>query len=249
MSEENRKIMILNYDSEATKNVRDMFSQHCDITAVDGLKDISEKADEDFDIIITGYVVPAVSGDRTISYLQNIQTALDEAKSAMQEKRDANEALLRETQEKQDNILEMLNDHVRVVESEAALLKTKMESMMEEIDAARKSKEEAEEKAEAALKAQAEAEEKSAAAFKEKAEAEKKAEEALKEKARTEEEFDKIREDDIKTIDSLKKDVITLKEESEKSISLLEQANAEKGVIEEKITKLQKNWENFVAGQ
>jgi len=235
MIEENRKIMILNYDSEATEKVRDIFPENCDVATSDSLKDISEKADEDFDIIITGYVVPAVSGDRTLSYLQNIQKALDEAKSAMQGKRDANEALMRETQEKQDNILEMLNDHVRGVESEVAVLKTKMESMTEETEAARKSKEEAEEKAEAA--------------FKEKAEAEKKAEEALKEKARTEEEFDKIREDDIKAIDSLQKDVITLKEELEKSISLLEQANAEKGVIEEKLAKLQENWENFVAGQ
>ncbi|MBW2062392.1 MAG: hypothetical protein JRI95_12660 [Deltaproteobacteria bacterium] len=235
MIEENRKIMILNYDSEATEKVRDIFPENCDVTTSDSLKDISEKADEDFDIIITGYVVPAVSGDRTWSYLQNIQKALDEAKSAMQGKRDANEALMRETQEKQDNILEMLNDHVRGVESEVAVLKTKMESMTEETEAARKSKEEAIEKAEAA--------------FKEKAEAEKKAEEALKEKARTEEEFDKIREDDVKAIASLEKDVITLREELEKSISLAEQAYAEKGVIEEKLAKLQENWEKYMEGQ
>lgn len=235
MSEENRKILILNYDSEATKNARDIFSQHFDITAVDGLKDISEKADEDFDIIITGYVVPAVSGDRTISYLQNIRNALDEAKSAMQGKKDANEAFLRETQEKQDKILEMLNDHVRGVESEAAVLKTKMESLTEETDAARKSKEEAEEKAEAALE--------------EKAVAEEKAEDALKEKARAEEEFDKIREGDIKVIDGLKKEAITLREELEKSISLSEQAYAEKNDIEEKLKKLQENWEKYMIGQ
>ena len=235
MSEENRKILILNYDSEATKNARDIFSQHCDITAVDGLKDISEKADDDFDIIITGYVVPAVSGDRTISYLQNIRNALDEAKSAMQGKKDANEALLRETQEKQDKILEMLNDHVRGLESEAAVLKTKMESLTEETDAARRSKEEAEEKAEAALE--------------EKAVAEEKAEDALKEKARAEEEFDKIREGDIKVIDGLKKEAITLREELEKSISLSEQSYAEKNVIQEKLKKLQENWEKYMLGQ
>lgn len=249
MSEENRKILILNYDSEATKNARDIFSQHFDITAVDGLKDISEKADEDFDIIITGYVVPAVSGDRTISYLQNIRNALDEAKSAMQGKRDANEALLRETQEKQDKILEMINDHVRGVESEAAVLKTKMESLTEETDAARKSKEEAEEKAERALEEKSVAEEKKEAALKEKTVAEEKAEDALKEKARAEEEFDKIREGDIKVIDGLKKEAITLREELEKSISLSEQAYAEKNVIEEKLKKLQENWEKYMPGQ
>ncbi len=249
MSEENRKILILNYDSEATKNARDIFSQHFDITAVDGLEDISEKANEGFDIIITGYVVPAVSGDRTISYLQNIRNALDEAKSAMQEKRDANEALLRETLEKQDKILGMLNDHVRGVEREAAVLKTKMESLTEETEAARKSKEEAEEKAEAALEEKAVAEEEKEAVLKEKTAAEEKAEEALKEKARAEGEFDKIREGDIKVIDSLKKDVITLREELEKSISLSEQAYAEKDFIEEKLKKLQENWERYMPGR
>jgi len=235
MTEENRKIMILNYDSEVTEKVKEIFSENCDVATSASLKDISEKADENFDIIITGYVVPAVSGDRTVSYLQNIQKALDEAKSAIQEKRDADETLMRETEEKQDNILEMLNDHVRRVENEIAELKTKMESMTEETDAARKSKEEAEKKSEAALK--------------ERAEAEKNAEEALKEKVRAEEEFDKIREDDVKAIDSLKKDVVTMREELEKSNSLLEQANAEKRVTEEKLTKLQENWENFVSGQ
>ena len=249
MSEENRKILILNYDSEATKNARDIFSKHFDITAVDGLKDLSEKVDEGFDIIITGYVVPAVSGDNTISYLQDIRNALDEAKSAMQEKRDANEAILRETLEKQDKILGMLNDHVRGVENETAVLKTKMESLTEETEAARKSKEEAEKKAEAALEEKAVAEEKKEAALKEKTAVEQKAEEALKEKAGAREEFDKIREGDIKVIDSLKKDVSTLREELTKSISLSEQAYAEKNLIEEKLNKLQENWEKYTQGQ
>ncbi|GAH53576.1 unnamed protein product, partial [marine sediment metagenome] len=53
MPEEKRRILILNYDSEATKRVRDIFSQHCDVTTADSLKDVAEKADEDFDIINT----------------------------------------------------------------------------------------------------------------------------------------------------------------------------------------------------
>ena len=234
MAEKDRKVLMLNYDSKATKNVRDIFSQHCSLTTVDSLKEISEKADETFDIIITGYIVPAVSGDKPISYLSNIQNALDKAKSAVQEKREANEALLWETQEKHDNILTLLNDHVRVVENEIAALKQKMESLREETDAARKSKEEAEEKAEAALK--------------EKKVAEVKGEDALKEKSRAEEEFDKIRERDIKGIDSLKKDAIILRGELEKSISFAERVSTEKKVIEEKLAKLQINWEKYIGG-
>jgi len=123
MSEENRRILILNYDSEATKRIRGIFSQHCEVTTADSLKDIAKKADEDFDVIISGYVIPAVSGDKPVSYLQNIQKALDEAKLAVQEKGGGNEALLGESQKKWDEILKLLNDHIRGIENERAELK------------------------------------------------------------------------------------------------------------------------------
>jgi len=221
MSEENRRILILNYDPEATKRVRDIFSQHCDVTTADSLKDVAEKADEDFDIIITGYVIPAVSGDKPVSYLQNIQKALDEAKLAVQEKGGGNEALLGESQKKWDEILKLLNDHIRGIENEMAELKQEMQGLMEETNTARKHKEEAEKKAEA----------------------------ALMEKTKTEEELAEIREKDAEVIAKLNSEVNTLTEELENSISVAEEARKEKASIEKKLAKLQENWEKYVAGQ
>ena len=249
MSEENRRILILNYDSEATKCARDIFSQHCDVTTADSLKDVAEKADEDFDIIISGYVIPAVSGDKPVSYLQNIQKALDEAKLAVQGKRDANEALLGESQKKWDEILKVLDDHIRGVENEMAELKQEMQGLMEETKTARKSKEEADKKAEAALKDKEDAEEKAEAALKDKEEADKKAEATLMEKTKKEEELAEIREKDAEVIAKLNGEVSTLTEELENSISLAEEARKEKASIEKKLAKLQENWEKYVAGQ
>lgn len=249
MSEEKRRILILNYDSETTKRARDIFSQHCDVITADNLKDVAEKADEDFDIIISGYVIPAVSGEKPVSYLQNIQKALDEAKLAVQEKGGGNEALLGESQKRWDEILKLLNDHIRGIENERTELKQEMQSLMEETNTARKQQEEAEKKAEAILKDREETEEKAEAALKDKEDAEKKAEAALMEKTRTEEELAEIREKDAEVIAKLHGEVNTLTEESEKSISLAEQAHKEKVSIEEKLAKLQDSWEKYVADQ
>jgi len=235
MSEENRRILILNYDSEATKRVRDIFSQHCDVTTADSLKDVAEKADEDFDIIISGYVIPAVSGDKPVSYLQNIQKALDEAKLAVQEKGGGNEALLGESQKRWNEILKLLNDHIRGIENERTELKQEMQGLTEETNTARKQQEEAENKVEAILK--------------DREDAEKKAKATLMEKTKKEEELAEIREKDAEVIAKLNNDVNTLTEELENSISAAEEARKEKASIEQKLAKLQENWEKYIAGQ
>jgi len=221
MSEQKRRILILNYDSEATKCARDIFSQHCDVITADSLKDVAEKADEDFDIIISGYVIPAVSGDKPVSYLQNIQKALDEVKVTVQKKRDGNEALLGESQKKWDKIFKLLDDHIRGIENERAELKQKMQSLVEEADTARKRKEDAEQKAEA----------------------------ALIEKTKTEEGLAEIREKNAEVIAKLNDEVNTLTEELKNSISVAEEAHKEKVNIEKKLAELQENWEKYVAGQ
>jgi chromosome segregation ATPase len=221
MSEAKRRTLLLNYDSEATKRIRGILSRNCEVTTADSLKDIADKADKDFDVIITGYVVPAVSGDKPVSYLKDIQKALDEVKVTVREKRDANEALLKESQEKWAEILKLLDDHIRGIENEKAELKQKMQSLMEEANTARKREEDAEKKAEA----------------------------AFSEKSRTEEELAEIREKDAEVIAKLNDQLHSLTKELENSISLAEEANEEKARIENKLTKLQENWEKYVAGQ
>jgi len=305
MSNNGGKILFLNYDAETTDHVTKVFSERCDITTADSLSEVAEKAGPDFDVVITGYVVPAVSGDKAISCLRDIQKAFDEATAALGEKRDANKAFLKERQQEQTRILKFLNDHIRQAEKEKAELKQKMQTVVEEADTYRKETSEAEKKAEAALnvkadaqekteaalsaraeaekeaaaalkgkaqaeeetaaalKAKAEAEEKTAAALSAKVEAEEKgeaalnaraeaearAEAALIEKAETEESVARLRAEDAGRIEKLSNEVKRLNEELENSISIIEQARAEKAGIEEKLAKLQENWQKFVAGE
>ncbi len=305
MSSNGGKMLFLNYDSETTDHVIKVLSEPCDITTADSLSEVAEKAGGDFDVVITGYVVPAVSGDKAISYLRDIQKAFDEATAALREKKDTTEAFLKEMQQEQTQLLELLNDHVRQGEKEKAELKQKMQTMAAEADTYRKETSEAEKKAEAALNAKAGAEEKTEAAFSAKAEAEKEAKAALKgkaeadekttaalnakaeaeekteaalrakveaeetaeaalnakaeaearaeaaliEKARTEEGVAKLREESAGRIEKLSNEVKRLNEELQNSISVVEQARAEKAEIEEKLAKLQENWQKFVAGE
>ena len=305
MSNNGGKILFLNYDAETTVHVTKVFSERCDITTADSLSEVAEKAG-DFDVVITGYAVPAVSGgDKAISYLHDIQKAFDEATAALREKMDTTEAFLKERQQEQPRILEFLNDHIRQAEKEKAELKQKMQTVVEEADTYRKEKSETEKKAEAALNAKAEAQEKTEAALSARAEAEKEAAAALKgkaeaeekmaaalkaaaeaeektaaalsakveaeekteaalnaraeaearvetaliEKAKTEESVVRLREEDAGRIEKLSNEVTRLNEELENSISVVEQARAEKAGIEEKLAQLQENWQKFVAGE
>ena len=221
MAKKNQKILILDYDSDTTAAVGDIFSKHYDALTIASLEEASEKAnDEKFDIIITGYVIPAVSGKKAISYLRNIKNAISKAEKAVQDKSAAAKKLLRKSQDKQDEYLDMLNEKIRAVEYERAALEQKLQSIMEEIDTARNSKTEAEEKVET----------------------------VLTEKIKMEEEFAKLREEDVKVIDRLNNEINTLKEEIKNSASLAEGAYKEKAEMEEKLTKLQENWEKYVSG-
>ena len=276
MSENSGKILLLNYDSETTAHVTNAFSGRCDVTTADDLNGVIEKAGDDFDVVITGYAVPAVSGDKAISYLQDIQKAFDEAQSALREKTDANEALLKKRGQEQSKILDFLNDQVRQAERERAELKQEMQTMVEKeetylqekieaeekaedalktqaeaeekANVALKTRAEAEEKAEAALKDRSEAEEKADAALKARAEAEAEAEEARSEKTRAEEGIAKLREKDAARVEKLNNDVNRLQDELENAVSLAEEGRAEKAKIEEKLARLQENWQNFVEG-
>ncbi len=249
MAKKKQKILILDYDSDTTAAVRDIFSKHYDAVTVASLETAAKKANaEKFDIIITGYVIPAVSGEKAISYLKNIKNAISKVEKVAKDKSAAAKKLLRKSQDKQDEILNMLNENIRGVENERAVLEKKIQSMMGVINTARNSKTEAEKKAEAALKGKQEAEKKAEAALKDKQKSEEKAETVLMEKTKMEEEFGKLREEDVKVIDKLNNEVNTLKEEIENSASLAEEAYKEKAEIEEKLKTLQENWEKYVAG-
>ena len=290
MSEKNRKILVLNHDSKTTEFIKNVFSEACDVTPADNLIEVSQKAGDNFDVILTGYVVPKVSGEKATSYLSDIQKTFDDAASDLREKTAANEVLLKEREQGQANILAFLQEHVRQAEAEKALVKQEMQAVTEKAEVYLKEKIEAEEKAAAALKAQTDSEAKAEAALNEKTEAEGKAENALtaqseaeaaaaaalksradaeaktglalkaqndaeakaevalNEKNEAEAGIAKLREEDAGRLQQLAGEVNRLKDELEKATALAEQNHAEKVSIEEKLIKLQENWEKYVAG-
>ena len=79
MSEETRNILALNYDLETTEFIKNVFSGACAVTPANNLAEISQKAGDNFDVILTGYVVPEVSQGKATSYVDDIQKAFDDA--------------------------------------------------------------------------------------------------------------------------------------------------------------------------
>ena len=234
MSEKTRNILALNYDSKTTEFIQNIFSGACAVTPVNNLAEVSEKAGGDFDVILTGYVVPAFSEEKATSHLSDIQKAFDDASSTLREIVNNDETLLEKREQEQANILAFLQEHVRQAEKEKVLLKQEMQAVTEKDEVYLKEKIEAEEKAKASLKAQEEAEAK--------------AENALNEKNEAEAGIAKLREEDAGRITQLAGEANRLTEELENAMALAEQNRAEKASIEEKLTKLQENWEKYVAG-
>ena len=290
MSGKTRKILVLNHNSKTTEWVKKVFSKPCDITLAGDPAEISQKAGDDFDLILTGYVAPEISGGKATSYLNNIQKAFDDAASDLRKKTAANEAILKEKEKAQADILAFLQEHVRQAEKEKTLIKQEMQAVTDISEVYLKEKISAEEKAEAALKAQTDSEAKAKTALNKKSEAENKAQKALttqseaekaavaalkskvdaeektrmalkaqedaeakadaalNEKNEAEAGIVKLREVDAGRIKQLAGEVSRLNDELENAMTLAEQNHTEKVSTEEKLIKLQENWEKYVSG-
>jgi len=131
MSGETRNILVLNHDSKTTEFIKNIFSEACDVTLADNLAEVSEKADNGFHVIITGYLVPALSGEKPAAYLNNIKGAFDGAVSSLREKTDAHLSLLKAAKQEQSKILTFLQNHVRQAEKEKVLLRHEMQAVAE----------------------------------------------------------------------------------------------------------------------
>jgi chromosome segregation ATPase len=202
MNENKRKAIIIDREPEAINALEGMLSPHWDITAVGSAGEATEKAaNEDFDIILTGYVLPKMSGKEGILELETVTNMVAGEKAALlkkvreavhgvemdfQSKTTDTEELLRQSQAKQDEILELLNDQIRQVEGEKVQLAREIQTSKEEAEAALIDLGKAEKAAEKALAEKAEAERKVEAVLDEKAEAERRAETAQMEKAEAE---------------------------------------------------------------
>ncbi len=134
MSDKNEKILLLNYHSEATEQAKKIF-QEFRVTTAESLEDVSEKINEGFDIILTGYVVPAASRDTSFSYLKDITTALSNLKSEIKETETVN-FIENEYLKKQEQILQLLNERIKNHEKEKMENELMIQDMQRKTDAA-----------------------------------------------------------------------------------------------------------------
>ena len=183
MSEETRSMLVLNYDSKTTEFLKSVFSESCAVTSAQNLAEVSEKAGDGFDVVLTGYAVPAFSGEKITSYLGDVQKAFDDTASDLRENTRADETLLKEREREQADILAFLKEHVGKAEQEKALVKQEMQAVVEKSENYLKEKLEAEKTAAAAVEAQNKADENAAAALKSQQAAETETEKALKDRA------------------------------------------------------------------
>ena len=196
--------------------------------------------------------------DGKAELLTKMRDAMQRIETDFQAKRPATEELLRESQTKQDHILDLLNNRMGQFESEKAALEEEIRGLKEgaeaalaekedaekAAEAARSEKEEAERAAEAARAEKEEAEKATEAALSEKEEAARVAEAALGEKAEVEK---KLSETDGK-IEGLNEQITSLKESLNKSITIAETAVRERNQLQEKLNQFQEHWEKHMAG-
>jgi len=260
MPKKKQKMLVLDYDSDTTAAIRDTLSQHCDVSFVDSLKKAAAKARAGkFDVIITGYLVPAVSGKKTVSCLNNIKKAISQAETSVKQKRAAGKKALRESQKNHARIIELLTGHIRQFEVERLELKQQVQSLEKKASIAKKKKTEAEKKAKNAQKEKIGAERKAEEADKKRGETEKildaekkaiadakeKGKAALMEKAEDKEKLDEA----IKTTEALNVEVASLREELKSAVSIAETAVEERNQLEEKVARFQENWEKYMGRQ
>ncbi len=238
MSDE-KNILLLNYHSKETEKAIELFEQlqQHDITIAENLKDVAEKANENYDLIITGYVVPAVSDDRTLSCFEDIDKSIKEFETSLMGKK-IPARIEKESQETKAQIIQILNDRIRGFEIEKIEIHEKLENMKKVTAAALNAQEETEKKADATVKdvekkadiavkdaekradaAVKDAEKRAEDAVEKKKDAEKKAGAAVKDKENAEKRANAAvtdKEEAEKKADAAVKAAVTDKEEAEK---------------------------------
>jgi len=176
--------------------------------------------------------------DQKAVLLKKVREAVKQVEMDFQKKKPATQKLLRESEAKQDNILDLLNKQMRQLVSEKAEAEKRAKTALSE-------KAEAEKGAETALSEKAKAEEAVEAVIKEKEAAEKKADSALDEKTGAEKRLAEA----TKNIEALSEQITSLKEDLDKSVTIAETAIRERGQLQEKLTQFQENWEKYIASK
>lgn len=210
-------------------------------------------------------------GESEATLLAKVREAVKQVEMDFQAKQPATEELLRESQAKEQGILDLLDNRVRQLVSENAELGQQVQGLKQQLNTTEKEKAEAEKKAEAALNDVVDAEDRIRKLLVEKTETEKRVETILLEKAEIEKRVDaanKEKEDAKKRIkaafderaemekklaevssstETLNKEIAGLKEELTRTAATAEAAVRERTQYQEKLDQLQENWEKYIA--
>ena len=171
--------------------------------------------------------------DGKAELLTKMRDAMQRIETDFQAKRPATEELLRESQSKQDHILDLLNNRMGQFESEKAALEEEIRGLKEGAEAALAEKEEAEKAAEAARAEKEEAERAAEAARAEKEEAGRAAETARAEK----EEAERAAETARAEKEEAEKATEAALSEKEEAARVAEAALGEKAEVEKKLSE------------
>ncbi len=279
MADENTKILLLDYHAEAAEAVADML-QSFDLTFENELPGIAEKGKTGYDLIITGYIVPAVSGDQPLNHLTDVDQALAELEHRIVDTQRLDN-IEKHAREQYSQILRMLKAQKEGFEREKIDNELKLKQMAEQSAQAQAAGEQAVAQSKAALKAKEAAEDQRDAALQRATEAERDktealqramqsendkiaaennadaalqakqaaediAREALLEKEKADEKIAQAVAEKSGIIDKLTLELQSLNEQLEATQAIARQTQAEKQAIQDRLRKLQENWENYV---
>ncbi len=279
MADENTKILLLDYHAEAAEAVADIL-QPFDLTFETKLPVLAEQGKSGFDLIITGYIVPAVAGDQSLSRLTDIDQAIAELEHRIVDTQRLAE-VENHAREQYSQILRMLKTQKEGFEREKIDNELKLEQMAEQTAKAQAAVDQAAAQSKAALQAKelAEAErdeavqratvadnektealqrasqaENARLAADERADAAQQAQQAAEETARAallekEQADEKIAQavaEKSGIIDKLTLESQALNERLEAVQAMARKTQVEKQAIQDKLNKLQENWENYV---
>ena len=265
MTQKRHKILVLDSDLDAAQSLKSILSSYYDVTIADSSIEAAEKTEnDDFDILITGYIIPGASGADLSSTVKTMESMIAKEKSNLlsrlsdfveqverntREKKSLTEDLIRDSQEKQDKILKMLSDHVQKAEIDRAGLLVDVRSFKEKYENTLEEKNVAEKNALTFLKEKEDAEDQFAV--------------LLKSKEQIEEELSKIKNEMSRKIVDLQNEVSKVKYESsglnskvesltkqlDNALEDAQKAFEERDNAKYKLSLLQANWEKYISGR
>lgn len=194
--------------------------------------------------------------DEKAAFLEKVKDTVHRLETDFKSKASESEELVAQSQLQQEKISELINDRLRRLEEEKIQHNQEIENIEHEKQAALNAAEEAarmletvQKEAEIALAAKGEAEKQLEAALVEKKDAEARIDAATEEKADAEQRFATLVESSKAETDALSKTINSLKEDLDNSAGAVTAAIAEKAQVEEKLVRIQEQWEKFAGNQ